>query len=143
MQIRPNDWAWDWLNDEVVRLGSPVGDTVVQIPVRGNADVAMETSLVTTKVLTPYQILRARALDSDHPVFSEFRCNLWKDAYANFKASPPDFGDATRNPHNDAKRRHGKRDAAAKRSERRRAREWQLRDRWILRWRCRHPGSAH
>lgn len=99
VQIRPNDWAWDWLNDEVVRLGSPVGDTVVQIPVRGNADVAMETSLVTTKVLTPYQILRARALDSDHPVFSDFRCNLWKDAYANFKASPPDYGDATRNMH--------------------------------------------
>ncbi len=99
VQIRPNDWAWDWLNDEVVRLGSPNDDAVVQIPVRGNADVTMETSLVTTKVLTPHQILRARALDSDNPVFSDFRCNLWRDAYDNFKASPPDFGDATRNMH--------------------------------------------
>lgn len=100
VQIRPNDWAWDWLNDEVVRIGSPEGDTtVVQIPVRGNSDVAMETSLVTTKVLTPYQVLRARALDSSHPVFSEFRCNLWRDAYADFKVSPPSYGDATRSMH--------------------------------------------
>ncbi len=97
IQIRPNNWVWSWLNDEVVRLGSPGdGDTVVQIPVRGNSDVAMETSLVTTKVLTAYQVLRARALDSEHPVFSDFRCNLWKDANARYAETAPSFGDATR-----------------------------------------------
>jgi len=98
VQIRPNDWAWDWLNDETVRLGTAGGDEpVIQIPTRGNADIAMEASLVTTKVLTPYQVLRARVLDSDHPVFSEFRCGLWRDANARYKSNPPDFGDATRN----------------------------------------------
>ncbi len=97
MQIRPDNWAWDWINNDSIRLGAPGGDgPVIQIPIRGNADIAMETSLVTTKVLTPHQVLRVRALDWQHPVFSDFRCDLWRDANDRFKSSPPDFGTASR-----------------------------------------------
>jgi hypothetical protein len=97
VQIRPDNWAWSWVNDQTLRIPAPgAEDTVVQIPIRGNADTAMETSLVSTRVLTPQQVLRARVLDWQHPVFSDFRCDLWKDAKDRFEATPPDFGDATR-----------------------------------------------
>jgi hypothetical protein len=98
--IRPDNWPWDWVNDQVVRIGAPGGDEPVSlIPIRGNADITMEQQLVSTRVLTPQQILRVRALDWKNPAFSDFRCNMWKDAYQRFRDTPPDFGDATRNLH--------------------------------------------
>lgn len=97
IQIRPDNWAWSWVNDQTLRIPAPgSAEVVVQIPIRGNADIAMETSLVSTKVLTPQQVLRARVLDWQHPVFSEFRCNLWRDAKDRFDAAPPEYGSATR-----------------------------------------------
>jgi hypothetical protein len=98
IQIRPDNWVYSWVNDQTLRIPVPGSEeVVVQIPVRGNADVAMETSLVSTRVLTPQQVLRARVLDWQNPVFSEFRCDLWRDARTRFAATPPDFGTATRN----------------------------------------------
>ncbi len=98
IQIRPDNWAYSWVNDQTLRIPVPAGEeVVVQIPVRGNADIAMETSLVSTRVLSPQQVLRARVLDWQNPVFSQFRCDLWRDAKDRFDATPPDFGDATRN----------------------------------------------
>lgn len=98
-QIRPDNWPWAWVNDDVMRLPSPTGDTVKQIPVRGNSDVAVENLLISTRVLTPHQILRVRALDWERPVFSEFRCGLWKEARSRFEADPPDLTGASRISH--------------------------------------------
>jgi hypothetical protein len=79
-----------------MRLPSPTGETVKQIPVRGNSDVAVENLLMSTRVLTAHQILRVRALDWKRPVFSEFRCGLWKEAQSRFEANPPDLTTAAR-----------------------------------------------
>ena len=98
-QIRPDNWEWSWVNDKVMRLPPPSGEVVTQIPVRGNSDVAVENLLMSTNVLTPHQILRARALDWKRPVFSEFRCSLWREAKTNFKFEPPDLTGATRISH--------------------------------------------
>jgi hypothetical protein len=79
----------------------PAGNTeaLVQIPVRGNSDTAVENLLVSTKVLTAEQVLRVRALDWKRPVFSEFRCGLWKEAVVNFQFEAPDLSSATRISH--------------------------------------------
>lgn len=98
-QIRPDNWEWAWVNDTVMRLPAPSGETVKQIPVRGNSDVAVENLLMSTRVLTPHQILRVRALDWKRPVFSEFRCGLWQEAKTNFQFDPPDLTEATRISH--------------------------------------------
>lgn len=98
-QIRPDNWEWSWANDTIMRLPSPTGDVVTQLPVRGNSDVAVENLLMSTRALTPHQVLRVRALDWKRPVFSEFRCGLWREATARFEAEPPDLTGATRISH--------------------------------------------
>lgn len=97
--VRPDDWPWSWLNDDIIRLGSlDVGeDPVTQVPVRGNVDQAYENRLVALRALTPTDVLQVRALDWKRPVFSEFRCGLWRDAQARFLASPPDVSGFERN----------------------------------------------
>jgi len=99
LQIRPDNWPWSWVNDQTIRLSAPSGDVLVQIPVRGNSDIAVENLLVATKVLTPQQVLRIRALDWKRPVFSEFRCGLWKEALVNFEFETPDLSGTTRISH--------------------------------------------
>ena len=100
--IRPDNWPWGWFNDErtgvgIVRLPPPGTDRPVdQIPVRGNADSTFEQRLVAVNVLTPHQVIRVRALDWQEPVFSDFRCGLWRDARDRLLANPPDFGGAAR-----------------------------------------------
>jgi hypothetical protein len=95
-QIRPDNWEWSWVNDTIMRLPAPTTEVVKQLPVRGNSDVAVENLLMSTRVLTPHQILRVRALDWKRPVFSEFRCGLWREAQSRFEADPPDLSSATR-----------------------------------------------
>lgn len=90
---RPDNWPWGWYNDPLVRLptAASVGP-LAMLPLRGNADIATEGRLLTPKltaVFTPSQVLQVRALDWKTPVFSEFRCNLWKDALQRFEANPP------------------------------------------------------
>ncbi len=82
-------WPWAWYNNDTVQL--PVtenaGERLFIVPVRGVAEVTFEPQLYS--VLSPNHILAVRALDWKKPVFSDFRCNLWKDALAAFAAAPP------------------------------------------------------
>jgi hypothetical protein len=92
-QVRPDNWPQAWVNDNTMRLPTPeAGDVpLVQIPVRGNADIRYENQLVTLQGLRPHQVMRVRALDYTRPVFSEFRCQLWVDALRRMRQSPPDL----------------------------------------------------
>jgi len=83
-----SSWSWSWLADGKLRMDD-AGSPLFMVPVRGNADIDYEGSLMAVNVLTPYQILRVRALDWKRPVFSDFRCNLWKDAMTRFAKDPP------------------------------------------------------
>lgn len=95
--VRADDWPWAWLNDDIIRLGSPSGDEpVAQVPIRGNADQAYENRLVALRALSPTQVLAIRALDWKHPVFSDFRCGLWQAASARFAEAPPDVSEFER-----------------------------------------------
>ncbi|HEU5055332.1 MAG TPA: proprotein convertase P-domain-containing protein [Kofleriaceae bacterium] len=93
LAVRPSDWPWQWLNADIVRFAGPAGeaDRLAMVPVRGAADVEYEKRLVALKALTPQQALRIRALDWAMPVFSSIRCDLWKQARARLRASPPDL----------------------------------------------------
>jgi hypothetical protein len=80
-------WPWNWFSAGTIRFSANPSSPLFMIPVRGNSDIEVENRLEST--LTPQQILRVRALDWTHPVFSDFRCNLWKTAQSNFQTSPP------------------------------------------------------
>jgi hypothetical protein len=80
-------WPWNWQTAGILRFSAGATSPLFMIPVRGNADIEVETRLNIT--LTPQQILRVRALDWKHPVFSDFRCKLWKTANAQFQSHPP------------------------------------------------------
>ena len=96
-KVQANNWPWDWANDGVLRLTPPAeGEAeVAVIPVRGEATLQVELSLVSRKVLDPIDVLRVRALDWKHPVFSDFRCGLFLAAEERLWDSPPE--DATKN----------------------------------------------
>jgi subtilisin-like proprotein convertase family protein len=89
LAIRPSDWPWQWLNNNVMRFQTGSTAPLSMIPVRGNADVEYEKRLVAVRALTPEQILRIRALDWATPVFSKLRCGLWQDARARLRKDPP------------------------------------------------------
>jgi subtilisin-like proprotein convertase family protein len=99
---RPDNWAWDWLNNDGERVRLPTAASVAplgMLPVRGNADIAFEGRMMTPKltaVLTPSQVLQIRALDWKRPVFSDFRCDLWKDALQRFETTPPRLAASTK-----------------------------------------------
>ena len=95
MQVK-SSWTWDWVNVGQLRLPSGTTD-VDQMPVRGNADTITEGHLGALGVLTPMQLLQVRALDWKRPVFSSFRCGLWKDAQERFEDDAPDISGASRN----------------------------------------------
>ena len=99
LQIRPDNWPWAWVNDTTLRLPPPSGAVLEQVPVRGSSDVAVENLLMSTGVLTAQQVLQVRALDWQRPVFSELRCDLWKEASTRFASAPPDLSGATRISH--------------------------------------------
>jgi hypothetical protein len=95
MQVKPS-WTWDWVTSAQLRLTSGTAD-VDQTPVRGNADTVTEAQLGSLGVLPPAELLRVRALDWQRPVFSDFRCRLWRDASKRFEDDPPDLAGAVRN----------------------------------------------
>lgn len=89
---RPDDWPWAWLNNEDARMRLPAVQAeapLAMLPVRGNVDVDYENRLVAGRALTPHQVLRVRALDWKRPVFSEFRCDLWRSARQRLATEPP------------------------------------------------------
>src|SRR5678815_3483293 len=90
------DWPWDWVSVGQLRM-SGTSSPVSQIPVRGNADTMTETQLAVLGVLTAHQLIQVRALDWQRPVFSSFRCGLWKEADQRFEKDPPDLSDAVDN----------------------------------------------
>jgi subtilisin-like proprotein convertase family protein len=98
--VEPVVWPWRWLNnqDGRIRLAAPESvEPVLMVPVRGNADVDYENRLVAAGALPPLDIIRIRALDWKRPVFSGFRCELWKSALARFETEPPKLDPASRN----------------------------------------------
>ncbi len=99
LQIRPDNWPWDWLNDGVLRLSVPKADEepIAVMPVRGENTLQLEISLVSRRVLTVEQVLQVRALDWRRPTMSSFRCNLFKQAEARLSVNPPDISTYNRN----------------------------------------------
>jgi hypothetical protein len=98
--VEPVVWPWGWLanQDGRMRLAAPatVGP-LFMIPVRGNADIDYENRLIGAGAVSPMDVIRVRALDWKRPVFSDFRCNLWKSALARFEVTPPAIDPSTRN----------------------------------------------
>jgi hypothetical protein len=81
-------WPFAWFNNDIVQLGAVAEDQrLFVMPVRGVADVTFESHL--QGVLSPAHILALRALDWKKPVFSDFRCNLWKNAQVAFQSGAP------------------------------------------------------
>jgi len=81
-------WPFAWFNNDIVQLGSVAEDQrLFVMPVRGVAEVTFEAQL--QGVLSPAHILALRALDWKKPVFSDFRCSLWKDALVAFQSGAP------------------------------------------------------
>ena len=81
-------WPWGWFNNDTIQLPGVAEDQrLFMLPVRSVADIAFEPQLQT--VLSPAYILAVRALDWKTPVFSDFRCNLWKDAWTAFQTTAP------------------------------------------------------
>ena len=99
LTIRGDNWPYDFINDGKLRLPVPqAGDEpVAVIPVRGEATIQVELSLVSRRVLTVEQALRVRALDWKRPALSEFRCGLFEDAEARLAITPPDLSAYARN----------------------------------------------
>lgn len=81
-------WPWDWFNnDNLVLPPSSEDQRLFIMPVRGVAEVTFEAQLQSA--LSPTHILAVRALDWKKAAFSDFRCNLWRDAWTAFQAEPP------------------------------------------------------
>jgi hypothetical protein len=99
LTIRGDNWPYDFINDGKLRLPVPEAgqEPVAVIPVRGEATIQVELSLVSRRVLTVEQALRVRALDWKRPALSEFRCGLFEDAEARLVVSPPDMAAYPRN----------------------------------------------
>ncbi len=97
--MRHTDWAYDWINDGRMRLDSvQAGETPLAVmPVRGEAALQVEVGLVTRRALTPYDVLRLRSIDWQRPVFSEFRCDMYRQGSARILADPPDTTAMSRN----------------------------------------------
>jgi hypothetical protein len=83
---------WTWFNSPAT-LQLPAlpdgADPVFMMPTRGDAGMQVENRLVALSLLEPMQVLRLHALDWQHPVFSDFRCGLWKSALPEVVATPP------------------------------------------------------
>lgn len=75
-------WPWPWVTDPTVRIPAPgAGDPpLAMIAIRGETTAQVEAALLSRNVLDAEQILRVRALDWTHPVFSELRCGQWEAA---------------------------------------------------------------
>jgi len=95
-RILGTEATWAWAHNDSIVIPSETGEPVNQVPVRAVADVTFQASLISGRLVTPDQVLRARALDWHSPATSDLRCDLWRSAYDRLKASPPDFGDAKR-----------------------------------------------
>jgi len=81
-------WPYAWFNNDNVSLPTATAEQrLFIVPVRGVAEITFEAQLQS--VLSPTHVLAVRALDYKKPVFSEFRCSLWKDALAAFASKPP------------------------------------------------------
>lgn len=80
LQIRAENWPYDWLNDGRLRLRSVENELPPMnvMPVRGESTLQVEVGLVSRGTLEAEAVIALRALDYKRPVFSEFRCNLYE-----------------------------------------------------------------
>ncbi len=80
LQIRAEDWPYDWLNDGRLRLRSVENELppMSVMPVRGESTLQVEVGLVSRGTLAAEDVIALRSLDYKRPVFSEFRCNLYE-----------------------------------------------------------------
>jgi hypothetical protein len=90
-------WPWGWVTDPTVRIDPPEADdtALVMIAVRGETTVQAEAALLSRQVVDAQQLLAVRALDWQHPVFSELRCGLWEAAAQRVEASQTGLDPAT------------------------------------------------
>jgi hypothetical protein len=81
-------WPWAWFNNDIVQLPTTTEDKrLFVMPTRGVAEITFEPQLAS--LLSATQILAVRSLDWKKPVFSDFRCSMWKDAWTAFQKTPP------------------------------------------------------
>lgn len=99
--VEPVEWPFRWLNnqDGRVRLVKPAQvPALFMVPVRGNADIDYENRMLASgDALAPIDVVRIRALDWKQPVFSDFRCNLWKTALERFEDKAPKIDPSSQN----------------------------------------------
>lgn len=82
-------WPYAWFNNDNLQM-TPSSDETKRLfimPVRGVAEVTFEAQLQSA--LSPAHVLALRALDWKKPVFSEYRCDLWRTALKTLAAKPP------------------------------------------------------
>ncbi len=74
----------------------PTSGLVEQIPVRGNADILLETQMLAFpyRFISHEQALRVHALDWQEAAFSGRKCEVWTTAWTTFAGSPPDLSAA-------------------------------------------------
>jgi hypothetical protein len=81
-------WPYAWFNNDTIQLPPTTEDQrLFLVPVRGVAEVTYEAQLQSA--LTPNHILALRALDWKKPAFSQFRCDMWKEALTAFQDKSP------------------------------------------------------
>jgi hypothetical protein len=99
LALQPTGLPWTWLARRELRLPGRRADEppLCMAPVRGNADVSVELDLVARGLLAAPEVLAVRALDWQTPVFSSFRCQLWRAAHERLRQQPPQFPAGARN----------------------------------------------
>src|SRR5205823_5778623 len=83
--------GWIWGGE---RFTLPPEAHALTVPVRGQLAVEYERSLVfDRKALPSIALLRLRALDVAHPVFSSLRCGLFQQAWKRFEVDSSEIDD--------------------------------------------------
>lgn len=85
----PYPWFYNQTNSLRFEVASRAGDRLSMVPVRGDIDRAVELKL--RRAIGAEKLLQVRALDWKRPVFSQFRCDLWKQARERFRLEPPEL----------------------------------------------------
>jgi hypothetical protein len=85
-------WPWAWVTSPTIRIPPPTDGepALALLAVRGETTVQAEAALSSRRVLEAEDVLRVRALDWTHPVFSELRCGLFRDAAERARAGSVD-----------------------------------------------------
>ncbi len=86
--------GYDWQAKQFLEFST--SGLIEQIPVRGNADIQLETQMLSFpfRFITHDQALRVHALDWQAAAFSERKCEIWTTKYNYYTGSAPDLAEA-------------------------------------------------